>query len=489
MPLLPTTATDARRTWALVAFLIAVLIIWQFGDIGRTPLQAWDESRLAVNAIEMLMTGERFVTTYGFHVDLWSTKPPLAVNLMAWSMELFGPTAIAARLPSAIAACATVVVVTASVRRITGSFGCGLAAGALLATAPSFYGYHSGRAGDYDAVLTLFTTVYGFALFDLIGRERPTPWLALGTGVVVGLAVWTKGIAGLIPGAGMGFFALIFAFPALRRKIADYAIVLVIAAVMAGGFYALRGLADDGYLAAVVNNELGGRFGVAIEHHVGSRWFYVRELTRYFPGRAWLAVAALPLLAAGPARRLAIFGLCQIVVMVLIYSSAATKIAWYIVPTVPFVATVVAIAGLALIRAATRFPPGVSRGINLAILAIGIILAVIAVNGRYLHTTIPPTPPRAFDTLIAAATERRLVPLVVVDTGFPNAAGFVAYSPTLRFYALAAARRGIAVRRVTRFAEVGGTKAFGTCDPAIQGAIAGYGTSVWSGSGCVLAVR
>ncbi|MGI4881264.1 MAG: ArnT family glycosyltransferase, partial [Janthinobacterium lividum] len=121
----------------LVVFAIAV-IAFQLGDTASLKMQAWDESRLAVNAIEMMMTGERVVTTYGFQPDLWNTKPPLVINLMAWSMQLFGPNFFAMRLPSALAACATVFLVVAFTRRVTGSLGCAFAAGRLLITAQSF---------------------------------------------------------------------------------------------------------------------------------------------------------------------------------------------------------------------------------------------------------------------------------------------------------------------------------------------------------------
>lgn len=490
MPLIPAVAPEGRlKTAVLLAVLLVALLAWQLGDLDRTALQEWDESRLAVNAIEMLLRGDRLVTTYGFHPDLWNTKPPLAINLMAGSMALLGPTALAARLPAALAACATVVLVVVAVRRVTGSLGCGVAAGVLLAAAPAFYGYHSGQTGDYDAVLTLFTTGYGFVLFALIDRDRPAPRLALGAGLLVGLALLTKGVAGAIPGAGIACYALVFAFPALRRKIADYAIVAATGAAIGGAYYWFRGLTGDGYLAAVAVNELGGRYGAALDQHRGDRWFYTQAIAAAYPGKAWLAILALPLLPAGPARRLAIFGLCQIGGVLLVYSNAATKITWYVVPALPFVATVAALAGLGVAQQATRLPPIVARGVSIILTAAVVYCAVLALDSRYLHPSRAAFPPRAFDALIAAAAARQTGPLVVVDTGFPNTAGFVDYAPTLRFYALAAARRGIAVRQATGFDALGPARAFGSCDPATRDRIAAHGRPVWSGYGCILAIR
>jgi 4-amino-4-deoxy-L-arabinose transferase-like glycosyltransferase len=489
---MPATEPTDRRRALTVAILVAfgaALLLFQLLDLGWSPLQAWDESRLAVNAFEMMQSGARFVTTYDYRPDLWNTKPPLVINLMAWSMQLLGPTAFALRLPSALAACATVAVVLSAVRRTTGSLGCGLAAATLLAAGPIFHGYHGGQTGDYDAILTLFTTAYGFILFDLIERDRPARALALAAGLLVGLAILTKGIAGVIPGVGIAVYALVFAFRTLPRKLIDYAIVGATAGIIGGVFYWLRGGANDGYLAAVALNELGGRFGTSIEQHQGDRWVYLRELAIYLPGRLWPALVALPLLSAGPARRLAIFALCQVAGVVIVYSSAATKIGWYIVPAIPFLATAIALAGLGLVNGASRFPPRVSTGIKFVLAAVVVGCALFAVRHRYIKQFIPPTPPRAFDTLIAAASERKLLPLVVVDTGFHNDAGFAGYAPTLRFYALAAAQRGVTVTQLVGFDALGVAHAFGSCDPAVRTRVANYGQVVWSGSGCVLAER
>ncbi len=483
--------SDRRQvtTVALLIVFAVAMVLFQFLDLSWAPLEAWDESRLAVNAYEMLQSGKHLVTTYDFRPDLWNTKPPLVINLMAWSMELFGPTRFALRLPAALATCATVALVFFAVRRITRSFGCGLAAAALLAVAPSFYGYHAGQTGDYDAILALFTTAYGFALYDLIERDRPARGLALAAGALVGLAILTKGIAGIIPGVGIAVYALVFAFRTLPRKIVDYAIVGATAGVIGGVFYWVREAAGGGYLAAVALNELGGRYATALDAHSGSRWFYLREMTSYVPGRLWPAVIALPLLADVPSRRLAIFGLCQTAGLLIVYSSAATKIAWYIVPAIPFVATVIALAGLSIARFALRFPPLIQTGVRIALVAVVVGCALLALQHRYRHTYIPPTPPRAFDTLIAAAAERKMLPLVVVDTGFGNNAGFSSYAPTLRFHSLVAAKAGMTVTHAGDFETLGNARYFSSCDPATRSRVAEYGRIVWSGSGCTLAQR
>ena len=486
-----TDAALRSRAWrtAAIAVLIAALLVFQCSDIGWLHLQAWDESRLAVNAIEMMLSGDRLVTTYGFHPDLWNTKPPLAINLMAGSMALFGPTAFAARLPAALAACATVIVLGRFVARITGSPGCGVGAAALLATAPLFHGYHSGQTADYDAILTLFTTGYAIALFDLIEADRRAPATALAAGALTGLAILTKGVAGIIPGIGIAAYAVIFAWQSLGRKTLDYAIVVGVAAVIGGAFYLLRANGPAGYMAAMAANDLGGRFGTALDQHIGSRWFYLREIVRHPPGWALPAIAALPLLGPGPARRLALFALCQVAGIVVVYSSAATKISWYIVPALPFVATLIALAGLALTRRAAASSPRAAQVASTVMALVVAAFAAQAVRSRYIRPWSPPALARPFDTLIAAATVRRMTPLVVVDTGYANGAGFVDYAPTLRFYALAASTRGIVIRQAVSVAHAADARFAGSCDPATRAEVVRLAPPVWSGDGCVLIDR
>jgi 4-amino-4-deoxy-L-arabinose transferase-like glycosyltransferase len=482
------SAGHRLRTWLLLVVSAIVLVAWQCLDLGWAPLQAWDESRLAVNAIEMLDTGARLATTYGFTPDLWNTKPPLAINLMAWSMAAFGPTEFALRLPAALAACATVAMVVWFVRRVTASTACAIGAGVLLATAPLFYGYHAGGTGDYDAVLTMFTTGYAIVLFDLIERDGPARRHAAGAGVLLGLAILTKGIAGVIPGVGIAAYTLVFAFGTLPRRWVDYAVVVAIGATIGAVFYLLRGAAGDGYVAAVSANELGGRFGRTLDHHSGNRWFYLRELTDHAPGRAWPVLVSLLALERGQPRRLAIFCLCQIIALVLVYSSAATKFSWYILPAEPFVAIALALGGFGVVRLAERKAPRtLAIAVQVVLLAVVVAFAAQAARNRYLQTYAPFTRPRAFGTLIDAAAQRHMLPLVVVDGGFDNATGFVHYSPTLRFYRLAAQRRGQPVTEATTIAGAGASRFIGSCDAAVP--VARLGAVAWQGAGCVLVAR
>ncbi|MBJ6109715.1 hypothetical protein JAO73_11875 [Hymenobacter sp. BT523] len=96
----------------------------------------WDEARLAVNATEILQSGDWLITRYDGQPDLWNTKPPLFIWLQA-----------------------------------------------------GFNGTHVARFGDYDAVLTLALTATALQWYRY-AHDRQTKQLWRGA-AWLGLALLT----------------------------------------------------------------------------------------------------------------------------------------------------------------------------------------------------------------------------------------------------------------------------------------------------------
>ncbi|PZN93028.1 MAG: hypothetical protein DCF31_13985 [Alphaproteobacteria bacterium] len=473
--------------WLVAAVLVTMLFAFVLTDITWLDLNTWDESRLAVNAIEMLANGNRLVPTYGFAPDLWNTKPPLMVNLMATAMQLLGPSYFALRLPSALAMAATVVLLAWYTGRTTRSPGTGIAAGVLLASAQGFHGYHGGQTGDYDALLTLFSTAYGLALFSLLDSDSRRPGVAVLAGLAIGLAILTKGVAGLVPGVGLALFAIVPTPRRLVRNWPDYALVLVVALALGGGFYLLRSLADPAYLGAVASNELNGRYSHILGPRFGA-FYYVGSIARQPIGMLAPLLVALLLLPPGRLRRLGGLAVLQLVIIVTVYSSAATKYFWYAMPAYPWLALGLALAGYAVWRRAARLVSPALLTSLCAVLLVG--LAANAVRVRYVRPWVAVTPPRAFDDLIAAAARLRPgTALGVVDGGVVLAAGPAHYAPVLRFEALRAARQGRQVEQLVSVAAAAGRPLVGACDPSLRAAVAASGAALWTGHGCVLVSR
>jgi 4-amino-4-deoxy-L-arabinose transferase-like glycosyltransferase len=362
-------------------------------DLGRAPLQTWDEARQAANAFEMLHSGGQWlITTFAYRPDLWNTKPPLLIWLQALSMAALGPAPLAVRLPTLLATLGAVGLLYGAGRRL-GRPGLGLLAGALLVTMPGYLGPHVGRSGDYDALLSLWVLAQLLATFALAetGRAR---YLALAA-AAVSAAVLTKGVAGLLGLPGLGLYLLLRGRlgPLLRRP----AFWLAGAGALAAPalYYLLREQALPGYWAAVWANEVGGRYANTMSA-VPRPWCY--HLYNLWP-QIWpwgLLLPLVGLLAVGPAtasRRLG--GLLALFLgnWLLVISLTQTKLEWYTAPMLPPLALLLALGlGAAYEWGQRRWPgrgwlarhPAVLGGalaLGLVALPYGFALRRIALEG------------------------------------------------------------------------------------------------------------
>ena len=312
-------------------------------DLGRAPLQTWDEARQAVNAFEMLHSGGQWlVTTFAHRPDLWNTKPPLLIWLQTGSMAVLGPTPLAVRLPTLLATLGTVGLLYAAGRRL-GRPGLGLLAGALLVTMPAYLGPHVGRSGDYDALLSMWVLAQLLATFAYAETTRRR-YLVLAA-AAVSAAVLTKGVAGLLGVPSLGLYLLLRGrlWPTLRQSVFWLAGVWALGAPVL--FYLLREQALPGYWAAVWANEVGGRYVNSISAVPQPPLYHVCNLLHQC-GPWWLLLPLVGWLAAGPAnvsQRLS--GLLGLFLgnWLLVISLAKTRLEWYTAPMLPPLALLLAL--------------------------------------------------------------------------------------------------------------------------------------------------
>jgi 4-amino-4-deoxy-L-arabinose transferase-like glycosyltransferase len=504
----PVLAESRRRTtrWLPEAAVLAACGVFMFVG-GRTPpIALWDESRVAVNALEMHLSGHlSLITTYGFQPDLWNTKPPLLIWVMDLSMDLFGASEWAMRLPSMLAAMATLALTLSFARRATGSFWTGALAAGLLATSLVFFGEHGARTADYDALLCLFTTGYLYVLFFALHRCRPGWGAPLLAGALIGLAVLTKSIAGLMPGVGVPLYLLLVG--RWRRPLQVWWLLgaAPVALACPAAYYVLREHAAPGYLKAVLYNDLSGRYTRALDSHAGPPWYYLNDLVAYGAfGGGWLAAVAPAGLAwtRGRARLALLYSLCVCAGLLGALSFSATKLLHYVMPVAPFLAIATAIAlgrGLDTMRRA-RADGRLSA--PTVVLAVALALGLLAVGvGRAVYFRTAWLPNREFqgeglygalfDRLAARGPESiRVVDRGILAQGLKAAGVPQDYAPQLDAYRELAEARGETVQRIpaSSLAAQPTGALLASCDPGLLPVLARMGTDLARLPGCI-AVR
>ncbi len=328
-----------------IAFLLMLLIILIpiFGHLDTLPLQLWDESRLAHNALEMMDSHNWVVTTYHGEPDMWMSKPPLMIWLQILSFKILGYGELAVRFPSAMAALATCLILFYLLGKKLGNPLLALIVIAVLVTNPGYISLHGTRTGEYDSIVTM--SIVGYAVsFFLFCHENNKKYLSA-MFIFLVFAAYAKGIQGLIPLPALAIYALVKRkiMAALSEK--QFYIGVVVFLFFIGGYYLLREHYNPGYAKIVWENELGGRFGTAIEGHVGDNWFYYNALVNDCFSYWYLLV--IPGIITGllskvqSVRDLTLFAIIFSAFYLGIISSAQTKIYWYLLPAYPFLAIIV----------------------------------------------------------------------------------------------------------------------------------------------------
>jgi len=174
--------------------LVLVLVVGLLAlapRISAPPLIDWDEATYAEVAHEAVVSGHYMDFTWNGKPYL--KKPPLLFWMMAASFKTFGESEFAARVPSLLMGLGTLALLYFGAAAVGSR-----AAGAFAALIPlGFYFFlaRGGRECATDGPLLFFTTL---ALYALTRARRNRRWLAP-VAIACGLAILSKGAAGLIP--------------------------------------------------------------------------------------------------------------------------------------------------------------------------------------------------------------------------------------------------------------------------------------------------
>jgi 4-amino-4-deoxy-L-arabinose transferase-like glycosyltransferase len=152
------TSTTSRREWLWVA-LFAIVTTCAF--LGLRGIWDPDEGRYTNVALNMLESGDWLIPRRSAEVGHW-TKPPLTYWAIASSVWALGSTALAARLPSALAHLLCVLLVGRIAHRLVPGQG----TRAALVYAAMLFPFGAAQYVSTDYVLTAMETLAMWAYVE-----------------------------------------------------------------------------------------------------------------------------------------------------------------------------------------------------------------------------------------------------------------------------------------------------------------------------------
>ena len=320
---------------ALAAILFFLSFIYK---IESRPLRHCDEALVAVQAQEMLITGNYIVGTRHFEVDHWGSKPQLTQWLDVIFMKIFGVREFSVRLPSILAAFGIFLVFFFWNRYLSLSPYFFLLTCFIFVTIPAnTFHIHSFRSGDPDALMVFFLVLASFQIYKILfpKEERDNNPDFLYFFLAIFLAFMSKGSHVLIFLPGLGILILLFK-PNLIPKFILGGLILLL---FVFSYYLIRNSHQPGYLLDVWNNELGGRYLESLEGNKHSFFYYIKNNFVY-RNPIWSIVviaSCFGLIFRKIQDATIIFFLVLITSFLFFLSISQTKLEWYDLTIYPFI--------------------------------------------------------------------------------------------------------------------------------------------------------
>ncbi|MBN1338288.1 MAG: glycosyltransferase family 39 protein, partial [Bacteroidales bacterium] len=259
------------KTPVILAVIAVISVILFIPFLGYVDLFDWDEANFAEAAREMIVTGDYLTVQIDFE-PFWE-KPPLFIWLQAVSMNVFGVNEFAARFPNAVCGVVTLWALFLAGRKIAGNRPGILWAFVYAASIlPQFYF----RSGIIDPWFNLFIFLGVYFIAGASNTEFPKWWHFTLAGTFIGLAVMTKGPAGLLI---FGLVYLVWLIIGRFRKLPSFRNLLLllssvicvgsiwfIAEIISGRFEIIMGFFD--YHIRLLSTQDAGHGGPFYYHFV-----------------------------------------------------------------------------------------------------------------------------------------------------------------------------------------------------------------------------
>jgi 4-amino-4-deoxy-L-arabinose transferase-like glycosyltransferase len=249
---------DRTRSYRL-AFVSVLLssswiIFYRLGDLLWT---ACDESYTSY-CVNSVLKSHNWL--YNFDAEGFSyggAKPPLFIWCEVLMAKAFGFNEWSLRALPALAGVVTIMVVFDFVYKETGAVVQASVCAVVLLTTQGYVNHHVTRSGDFDSLLTLFTTLYVIYFYRYLrtGRRRSLWYFNL----FLALGVLTKSTEALLFLPCLAVFVMINPRKGLfgLKEIAVSACIFLLIVVP---YYVVKEIALPGYIHYALGFELIGRF-------------------------------------------------------------------------------------------------------------------------------------------------------------------------------------------------------------------------------------
>lgn len=248
-----------RTRWEyLLLFLIIAVPLFLY--VANPVIVLWDESRNAVNALEMWQNGNYFVRHFNGSPDMWEVKPPLLIWLQLVSFKLFGVNEFAIRIPSIVATIALAYTLVISMHKIFNLKYVGYMAALVLISSNGIINRHIARTGDHDALLIYFAFSSLIMFYLFITQHQKNNWYLVCGFLFLLCATYTKSIVSFMYLPGIAVFVLYQKkLGAILTNYRFYIALLLYAACVAF-YYVYRNSVNPGYIENVWQGELFPRY-------------------------------------------------------------------------------------------------------------------------------------------------------------------------------------------------------------------------------------
>jgi 4-amino-4-deoxy-L-arabinose transferase-like glycosyltransferase len=328
------TRTDALLLAGFCSFLF-------FYGLGQFGLIGADEPRYAQVAREMLERHDWITPTLGGQP--WLEKPPLYYWQAMLAYSLFGVSAWAARVPSALDATFMVIGIYLFLRRFRR--GVELDAALITASCAGVIGY--ARAASMDMALASAFTI-GMLAWWAWRETAKRAYLVL---FFAFLALGTLAKGPVAPFLGALVILLYCAMvrePHFAMETLWLPGILIFCAIALPWYVAVQMRNPQFFREFIVEHNLA-RFSTNLYHHIEPFWYYVPvALLALVPWTVFVVVALVKSIRTWWAKRkssavgdmdldfqFSIFGCCWLIAPVLFFSLSQSKLPGYILPAIP----------------------------------------------------------------------------------------------------------------------------------------------------------